>query len=253
MDDPGSFAAYPSLKGRSVFITGGATGIGAALVEAFHGQSARVGFIDIDEAAGGALCERLPGVWFAACDVRDAEALAASVRQARDALGPLAVLVNNVADDTRHEAAAMTPQAWRAALAVNLDPAFIAATAAYPMMKGAGRGAIINLGSINALLGPPDMAAYVAAKGAVAALTKALAREWGPDGVRVNAIAPGWVVTPRQLELWLTPEAEARWMEQVALKRRILPQDVARLALFLAADDSAMVTGQTLVIDGGRT
>jgi len=253
MDDPGPYAVYPSLKGRGVFVTGGATGIGAALVEAFHAQSARVGFIDIDEAAGSALCERLPGVWFAPFDVRDAEALAASVRRAGDALGSLAVLVNNVADDTRHQAAAMTSQAWRAALAVNLDPAFIAATAAYPMMQAAGRGAIINLGSINALLGPPDMAAYVAAKGAVAALTKALAREWGPDGVRVNAIAPGWVVTPRQLELWLTPEAEARWMEQVALKRRILPQDVARLALFLAADDSAMITGQTLVIDGGRT
>ena len=249
----GAYAAYPSLKGRGVFVIGGATGIGAALDEAFHGQGARVGFIDIDEAAGRALCDRQTGAWFQRYDVRDATALAASVRAAADALGTLALLVNNVSDDTRHQAATLTPEAWRAALSVNLDPAFIASQAAYPLLQATGGGAIINLGSINAILGPPDMAAYVAAKDAAAALTKALGREWGSDNIRVNAIAPGWVVTARQLELWLTPEAEAAWMEQVSLKRRIQLEDVARLALFLAADDSAMITGQTLVIDGGRT
>ena len=247
------YAAYPSLAGRTVFITGGASGIGATMVEAFHAQAAKVAFIDIDEAAGEALAGRLDGAWFRRVDVTDAEALKAAVEQAAGALGPVKVLVNNVANDTRHRAAETTPEAWRKGLAVNLDPTFIASTAAYPMMQAAGGGAIINFSSINALLGPAEMATYVAAKGAVNALTKALAREWGPDNIRVNAISPGWVVTPRQLELWLTPEAEAEWVKLVALKERIQPQDVARLALFLAADDSAMITGQNLVIDGGRT
>jgi NAD(P)-dependent dehydrogenase (short-subunit alcohol dehydrogenase family) len=246
------FAAYPSLAGRVVFITGGASGIGAAFVDAFHGQGARVAFVDLAETEGEALGSQL-GVWFRRCDVTDASSLQAAITAAAAELGPVTVLINNAANDTRRPAAETSPDDWRRALAVNLDPAFIAAVAAYPMMKGAGGGVIINVSSINALLGPPDLAAYVAAKGAVNALTKSLAREWGPDNIRVNAVSPGWVVTPRQLELWLTPEAEAAWMEQVALKRRILPHDVARLALFLAADDSGMITGQNLVIDGGRT
>jgi NAD(P)-dependent dehydrogenase (short-subunit alcohol dehydrogenase family) len=135
-------------------------------------------------------------------------------------------------------------------MAVNLDCGFFAAQAAIPLMPAGG--AIINFSSINALLGPAGMPAYVAAKSAIVGLTKALARQYGPDGIRVNAILPGWVVTQRQLDLWLTPEAEADWMEQVALKQRILPEDVANLALFLAADDSRMITGQAMVIDGGR-
>jgi NAD(P)-dependent dehydrogenase (short-subunit alcohol dehydrogenase family) len=163
------------------------------------------------------------------------------------------VLVNNVANDTRHAAAETDAQAWRAHLAVNLDPAFLAARAVQPGMKAAGGGVILNLSSINALLGPAGMPAYVAAKGAVNALTKALAREWGPDNIRVNAISPGWVVTERQLALWLTPEAEAAWMEQVALKARIQPSDIADLALFLASDQARRITGQNHVIDGGRT
>ncbi len=179
--------------------------------------------------------------------------MTATIEAAAAALGPIGVLINNVANDTRHKAAETSPQAWRKGLAVNLDPVFICATTVYPMMRARGRGVILNISSINPLLGLPDMSAYVAAKGAINALTKGLAREWGPDGLRVNAISPGWVITERQLELWLTPEAEADWMKQVALKRRILPADIARLALFLASDESAMITGQNLVIDGGRT
>ena len=249
----GPFARYPSLAGRAVFITGGATGIGAALVEAFHDQGAQVGFIDRDQAAGQALADRLPGVRFEAVDVRDADALAAAVRSAAAAIGPLRVLINNVADDTRHVALDTGAAAWRERLAVNLDPTFLASTTAQPGMAAAGGGSIINLASINALLGPAGMAAYVAAKAAILGLTKALAREWGPANIRVNAISPGWVVTERQLKLWLTPEAEAEWAKQTALPGRILPDDVARLALFLAADDSAMITGQNHVIDAGRT
>lgn len=246
-------AVYPSLAGKPVFITGGASGIGAALVEAFHGQGAKVAFIDRDAEAGAALADRLAGAWFAPCDVTDAAALQAAIATAAEALGSIRVLINNVANDTRHAAAETDAAAWRAHLAVNLDPTFLAARAVQPGMKAAGGGVILNLSSINALLGPAGMPAYVAAKGAVNALTKALAREWGPDNIRVNAISPGWVVTERQLALWLTPEAEAAWMEQVALKARIQPSDVADLTLFLASDQARMITGQNHVIDGGRT
>ena len=246
-------ASYPSLESRVVFITGGASGIGATVVESFHAQKAKVAFIDIDEAAGTALSAKLPGSWFRRCDVTDAAALQDSIGAAAQALGPIDVLINNVANDTRHKAAETSPHAWRKGLAVNLDPVFIASTACYPMMRDAGGGVIINVSSINALLGPPELAGYVAAKGAINAMTKSLAREWGADNIRVNAVSPGWVITERQLKLWLTPQAEAEWMKQVALQTRIMPEDIARLMLFLAADDSAMITGQNLVIDGGRT
>lgn len=247
-----AYASYPSLKDRVVFITGGASGIGATFVEQFHAQGAKVAFVDLQADEGQALAARL-GCWFRPCDVTDAAALQGAVRDAGAELGPVTVLINNVANDTRHKAAETTPEQWRKHLAVNLDPPFIAATAAYPMMKAAGGGVIINVSSINALLGPAELAAYSAAKGGVNSLSKSLAREWGPDNIRVNALSPGWVITQRQLELWLTPEAEAEWMTQVALKKRIMPDDIARLALFLAADDSQMITGQNLVIDGGRT
>jgi NAD(P)-dependent dehydrogenase (short-subunit alcohol dehydrogenase family) len=248
-----TFATYPSLVGRVVFVTGGASGIGASFVEQFHAQGAKVAFVDRQADFGTALAARLPGVRFAPCDVTDGDALKAAVLAAAEALGPVTILINNVANDTRGKAAETTSAAWRAGLAVNLDPVFAAATAAYPMMRHAGGGSIINVSSINALWGPSEMPAYVAAKGAINALTKSLARVWGPDRIRVNALSPGWVVTPRQLELWLTPEAEAEWSRQVALKDRIAPDDIARAALFLASDDSRMMTGQNMVVDAGRT
>jgi len=249
-----AYATYPSLKDKVVFVTGGASGIGAAFVTSFHQQGAKVAFVDLKQEDGDSLMTKLgAGAWFKRCDVTDATALRDAVREAAKALGPIGVLINNVANDTRQTTAGVTPEAWRKDLAVNLDPVFIAATAVYPMMKAAGGGVIVNLSSINAILAPARLAAYVAAKGAINALTKSLARAWGEDNIRVNAISPGWIVTPRQLELWLTPEAEAEWMKQVALKQRIMPDDVARLALFLASDDSRMITGQNLIIDGGRT
>lgn len=244
-------AAYPDLAGRTVFITGGATGIGAAFVAAFAGQGCRVAFVDLQADAGEALATGA-GAWFRRCDVTHPGALQSAIADAARTLGPATVLINNVANDVRHAAATITPDAWRASLAVNLDPVIIAAAAVYPMMKAAGGGAIINVSSINALWGPAGMAAYVAAKGAVNSLSKGLAREWGPDRIRVNALSPGWVVTERQLELWLTPEAEAEWSRQVALKDRLTPQDIARAALFLASDESRMMTGQNLVVDAGR-
>lgn len=247
------FARYPSLAGRVVFITGGATGIGAALVEAFHDQGAKVAFADLNAAATAALATRLPGVWAGVGDLSDPAKLEQAIAMAGEALGPITILINNVANDTRHSPEATDAAVWRASLAVNLDPVFVAARAVQPGMAAAGGGAIVNFSSITALLGPPDLPAYVAAKGAILALTKSLANAWGGHNIRVNAITPGWIVTERQLALWLTPEAEAAWMAQTALQTRILPEDVARLALFLAADDSRAITGQNHVIDGGRT
>lgn len=248
-----AYASYPSLAGRVVFVTGGASGIGASFVEQFQAQGARVAFVDQQVDAGEALSARLSGSWFRPCDVTDPDALKAAIDDTAAAMGPIAVLINNVANDRRSKAAETSMMAWRASLAVNLDPVFAAATAVYSMMRDAGGGSIINVSSINALWGPAEMPAYVAAKGAINALTKSLAREWGPDRIRVNALSPGWVVTPRQLELWLTSEAEAEWSKQVALTNRLTPEDIARAALFLAADDSAMMTGQNMVVDAGRT
>jgi len=245
------FATYPSLAGRRVFITGGATGIGAALVTAFAAQGAVVGHVDLAADAAAALADGLAAaLWFRALDVTDTPALQAAIADFATAAGGLDVLINNVANDSRHDPLAVDEARWRSLMAVNLDCGFFATQAAIRLMPAGG--CIINFSSINALLGPAGMPAYVAAKSAIVGLTKALARQYGPDGIRVNAVLPGWVVTQRQLDLWLTPEAEAEWMSQVALKQRILPEDVANLALFLAADDSRMITGQALVIDGGR-
>ncbi|WP_374472558.1 SDR family NAD(P)-dependent oxidoreductase [Phenylobacterium sp.] len=248
-----AYASYPSLQGRVVFVTGGASGIGAEFVRQFHGQGAKVAFVDLQEGEGRDLAAALgEGAWFRQCDVTDVPALQAAIRDAAAALGPVTVLINNVANDTRHKAEETDIAAWRRGLAVNLDPAFVAATAVYPMMKAAGGGSIVNVSSINAIWGPADMATYVAAKGAINSLSKGLAREWGPDRIRVNALSPGWVITERQLELWLTPEAEADWAKQVALKDRLMPEDIARAALFLASDDSRMMTGQNMIVDAGR-
>lgn len=246
------FARYSSLEGRSVFITGGSSGIGACMVERFTEQGAKVAFVGLGD--GGLEVEKkAPGSWFRRCDVTDVPALEAAMAEAAERFGPITVLINNVANDTRHKAAETSLEEWRKGLAVNLDPAFVCSRAVYPGMVAVGGGAIVNISSINALLGPAEMPTYVAAKGAINALTKSLAREWGPQRIRVNTVSPGWIVTERQLALWLTPEAEAEWMEQVALKDRIWPDDVARLVMFLSAQDSRMITGQNFVIDGGRT
>lgn len=251
-------AIYPSLAGRRVFITGGASGIGAAMVEAFSAQGAVVGHLDLAEDAAAELAARIEQdghvrPWFRRVDVSDVPALQAALADFAAENGGFDVLVNNVANDTRHDALTTTEDGWRRIMAVNLDCAFFAAQRAVELMLAGGTGgAIVNFSSITALLGPGDMPGYVTAKAGLLGMTKALARRFGPDGIRVNAILPGWVVTQRQLDLWLTPEAEAEWMEQVCLKRRIEPGDAANLALFLAADDSRMITNQQFVIDGGR-
>jgi len=246
------FASYPSLEGKTVFITGATSGIGACMVEQFAAQGAKVAFVGLTQSAGDEIAART-GAWFRSVDVTDVPALEAALADAATELGPIGILVNNVANDTRHVAADTTIEQWRKGMAVNLDPAFVCARAVYPGMRALGGGSIVNVSSINALLGPEGMITYVAAKGAMNAMTKGLAREWGQDRIRVNTVSPGWIITDRQLELWLTPEAEAEWMKLVALPDRIMPEEVARLVMFLAADDSRMITGQNFVIDGGRT
>ena len=252
-----AYATYPSLTGAKVFITGGATGIGAAMVEAFAEQGAIVGHIDLaeDEAAklGDAIvASGFARPWFRKVDVTDVDALKAAVADFAASAGGLDALINNVANDTRHNPLETTPESWRKCLAVNLDCAFFASQQAIALMREAGGGSIINFSSINAVLGPENMPGYVTAKAGLLGMTKALAREYGRDNIRVNTILPGWVVTQRQLDLWLTEEAEAEWMEQVCLKQRIEPRDAANLALFLAADDSRMITNQQFIIDAGR-
>lgn len=246
-------AKYPSLLDQTIFITGGATGIGAAMVKAFNHQGARVVFADKNADAGARLVKELGNrTQFKCLDVTDTKALQQTIREANED-AQLAVLINNAANDMRQAPAQISGEDWRACMAINLDAAFFAAQACAPLMAAHGGGSIINFSSINALLGPENMPGYVSAKAGLIGMTKALANDFGGDLVRVNAILPGWVVTERQLQTWLTSEEEARWMQQVALPKRLMPEDIANLALFLAADESAMITGQSFVIDGGRT
>lgn len=252
----GPFATYPSLDGRPVLVTGGGTGIGAAIVELFHAQGSRVAFLDIAEKPSRALAAKLsarPGTppVFLPCDLRDIDGLRAAVRAAADAVGPLRVLVNNAANDDRHRLEEVTPDYWDDRVAVNLKHQFFAAQAAAPMMRDAGGGSIVNFGSTSWMIGLGGMAAYTACKSAVLGLTRSLARDLGGNGIRVNAVVPGWAMTQRQLDLWVTEEGRREIFLRQCLKRLLMPDDVARLVLFLAADDSAMITNQSHVVDGG--
>ncbi|TWX72459.1 SDR family NAD(P)-dependent oxidoreductase [Colwellia sp. C1TZA3] len=249
---------YKSLKDKVVFITGGAGGIGASMVKAFRAQGAKVAFIDSNKEMAEALITDLSPLsdntlWYKTVDVTDSIALQESIYQAVTHFGGLDVLVNNVGNDHRQDIENISAYDWHKCMQVNLDPAFFAAQAAYKTMKKNSTGSIINFSSINALIGLQHMTGYVTAKAGLIGMTKALSKEFGEHNIRVNAIVPGWVATERQLSTWLTSKEEQKWTESMALKKRILPEDVANLALFLASNDSALITGQGIVIDGGRT
>jgi NAD(P)-dependent dehydrogenase (short-subunit alcohol dehydrogenase family) len=248
-------AIYPDLKGKTVLITGGASGIGAALVEAFAEQGARVGFLDRDEAAGRTLRDALTAkgqeVLFVPLDLRDTEGLRAGIETVGRELGAVTVLVNNAAHDERHATEDVTEAYFDDRIATNFKHQFFAAQAVLPDMKAAGGGAIICMSSISWMAGFGGMALYTASKSAVIGLVRSLARDFGPFNIRVNAVSPGWIMTQRQLDLWLTPEADAMRQERQALKQRLLPADVAKLALFLASDDARVITSQNYIIDGG--
>ena len=247
-------AIYPDLNGRTVLVTGGAGGIGEAIARAFHAQGCRVGVLDLDAARGEALAAELgPRLTFVACDLTDVPALKAAVAAVRAALGPVHVLVNNAAHDERHATLEVTEAYWDQRMAVNLKHQFFAAQTVLPDMIAASGGAIINLGSTSWMIGQGGMAAYTACKSAVLGLTRSLARDFGPHGVRVNAVAPGWIMTERQLALWVTPETEQEIYRNQCLKRRLVPDDVARVVVFLASDAAGAVTNQHYVVDGGWT
>ncbi|MGJ4914562.1 SDR family NAD(P)-dependent oxidoreductase [Bradyrhizobium oligotrophicum] len=245
---------YPSLKDRAVLVTGGGSGIGEAIVRNFVGQGARVGFIDIDLEASQQVLASLPAeakVHFAHADLRDIAALRAAVAGAREALGPITILVNNAARDDRHAIEDVTPDYWDERIAVNLKHQFFAAQAVAPDMIQVGGGAIVNLGSVSWVLGQGNMPCYTTAKSAIQGLTRALARDLGPSNIRVNSILPGWIMTERQQRMWLTPEGEAELMRRQCLKRKLVPDDIARVVLFFAADDSGACTNQNYIVDGG--
>lgn len=248
-------AIYPDLNGKTVLITGGASGIGAALVEAFAEQGAKVGFLDRDERAGRTLCDALTAdghqVRFVPLDLRDTEVLRAGIETVRSELGMISVLVNNAAHDERHVTEDVTEAYFDDRIATNFKHQFFASQAVLPDMRAAGGGAIICMSSISWMAGFGGMALYTASKSAVIGLVRSLARDFGPFNIRVNAVSPGWIMTQRQLELWLTPEADAMRQERQALKQRLLPADVAKLALFLASDDARVITSQNYIIDGG--
>lgn len=249
------YASYPSLAGRPVIISGGASGIGEALVRNFAGQGAKVGFVDIAAQAGEKLAAELTAggqtVRFARCDVTDVDAYKAAIDGFAAVHGDALVLINNAAHDQRHDWNEVTSAYWDERVAVNLKHAFFAIQAVAPGMMRAGKGSIINFGSISWMIMSPRIPVYETAKAATHGLTRAMARELGKSGIRVNTLAPGWVMTERQLTHWLTPEAERLIDEAQALAGRVYPDDCARMALFLAADDSAMISAQQFLVDGG--
>ncbi|RWN02652.1 MAG: SDR family oxidoreductase [Mesorhizobium sp.] len=251
------FAIYPSLTDRVVLISGGASGIGADMVRAFVANGARVAFLDVQDEPAEALLRELGGAGGRAplylhCDVTDVDALQASVEGVRARLGPVAVLVNNAADDQRHPVDAVTSEYWDRSFDVNLRHHFFAAQAVHPHMKELGFGSIINFSSIAWRFGADQMVAYATAKGAVVALTRALARSFGSDNIRVNAVEPGAVITERQRELWFkTQDAIDQTVQRQLIRRVLLGEEIARTVLFLAADDSRMITKQSIAVDAG--
>jgi NAD(P)-dependent dehydrogenase (short-subunit alcohol dehydrogenase family) len=249
-------ARYADLEGAAVLITGGGSGIGAALTEGFVAQGARVAFLDIAEGSSEALRDRIGATHgsmplFIRCDLRDIEALRGAVRQAEAVHGAATVLVNNAAFDDRHDIADVTVDYWDTNQAINLRPHFFTAQAVVPGMRAAGRGSIINFTSTSFLINHPDMPSYTAAKAGIIGLTKGLAGKLGPWNIRVNAVAPGWVITERQRDLWVTDAALDAHVARQCIREVMKPEDMVGPCLFLASDTSRMLTAQTMIVDGG--
>ena len=248
-------AIYSDLEGKCVLETGGGSGIGEAIVRQFAAQKCRVAFIDIAREVSEALVAALAAgghqVRFEHADLRDIEALRAAIARIRNAWGPIEILINNAAHDERHVTAEVTPEYWDDRIAVNLKHQFFAAQAVLPDMQAARTGVVINFGSISWMIGQGGMAAYTASKSAILGLTRSLARDYGPFNIRVNSIAPGWIMTQRQIDKWLTPEALKELEQRQCLKRKIMPDEVARFTVFLASEEASACTNQQYVVDGG--
>jgi NAD(P)-dependent dehydrogenase (short-subunit alcohol dehydrogenase family) len=245
---------FPDLAGASVFITGGGSGIGAALTEAFLRQGSKVAFVQRSDASGFAeeMAQKTGNrPLFIQCDITDIPALQSAIRQAGSAHGPVTCLVNNAANDKRHSTEEVTEAFWTWMLDINLKAYFFAVQAVIPGMKAAGFGSVINFSSISYMMGGAGYPLYTAANSAINGMTRSLAREFGPDRIRVNALAPGWVLTQKQLDMWVTPEGLAAHVGKQCLKDTLAPEDITGGVLFLASEASKMMTGQALVIDGG--
>ena len=256
MPNTGNFATYPSLRDRVVVITGGASGIGEAMVDAFAVQHAQVVFLDIQDAAAEQLARKveaagLPAPKYYRCDLTDIAALQEVMSRVLEKFSTIDVLVNNAGNDARHSVEEVTPDYWDRSMAVNLKHQFFMAQAVIPPMKKAARGSIINMSSISWMLPSTHVPVYVTAKAAIVGMTRTLAHELGAHNVRVNCVLPGAIMTERQKQLWFTEEYKAEILAGQALKRLLLPEEVARLVLFLAADDSSAITSQSCIIDGG--
>ena len=248
-------ATYPSLKNKVVLITGGGGGIGAQLTRRFAEQGSKVGFLDIADDLSRKLEAELKEagrtVVYKHCDLRDIGQLRDAIAAIRNELGPIDILLNNAAHDQRHPTPEVTPEYFDERIAVNLKHQFFAAQAVLPDMQAAQKGVIINFGSLSWMLGQGGMAVYTASKSAVLGLTRSLARDYGPDNIRVLSVAPGWIMTDRQRELWMTPENDKARMAGQCLKRELVPDDVARATLFFASDEAGAMTNQSYLVDGG--
>jgi len=252
----GRFAIYPSLKDRVIVVSGGASGIGEAIVKAFAQQQAQVVFLDIEDSSADALIRRIessggPPPIYHHCDLTDVAALREAVQKILQRFKGVDVLVNNAGDDTRHRIEEVSPDLWDKTMAVNLKQQFFLTQSLIPSMREAGRGSIINMSSIGWVIPSVGIPVYVTAKAAIVGMTRTLAHELGANGIRVNCVMPGAILTERQKRLWFTESYKTEILANQALKRMILPEEVARLVLFLAADDSAAITNQSYVIDGG--
>jgi len=247
-----TYAVYPSLAGKTVVITGGGSGIGEVIVESFVRQKSKVFFLDIAEGESRALATKLgDGVTYIKCDLTDIQALRNSLTDIERKSGPVAVLVNNAANDDRHKIEAVTPEYWEQRINVNLRHLFFASQAVVPGMKKVGGGSIINLGSVSWHTAIPELALYETAKAGIEGMTRAMARDLGEANIRVNCVIPGAIRTPRQMKLWHTPEEEAKILAQQCLKQRVDPVHVAAMVLFLASSDAAMCTAHNYWVDGG--
>jgi NAD(P)-dependent dehydrogenase (short-subunit alcohol dehydrogenase family) len=254
--DMATLAQYPSLKGRSVFVTGGGSGIGASTVKAFALQGARVAFIDIAQDASRSLAQELVDAqltppWWEVCDVRDVAALQSAIERAASSVGDFSVLVNNVASDDRHTLESVTVDYWDQRMAINQRPAFFAIQAVVPGMKRLGGGSIVNLGSSGWQLKSGGYPCYAVAKSSVNGLTRGLASPLGAHRIRINTVTPGWVMTDRQIKLNLDAQNEQALRKAQCLPDLLQSEDIARMVLFLASDDAAMCSAQEFKVDAG--
>ena len=246
-------AVYPSLKNKVVVVTGGASGIGESITRAMAKQGAMVGFLDFDEAASKKLTKELNSecVVSEICDLRDINQLQNSVQNISSKLGPIDVLVNNAARDDRHSLESVTSEYFDERIATNLKHQLFAAQAVMSDMEKNGGGAIINMGSTSWMIGQGGMPCYTTAKSAIQGLTRGLARDLGPKNIRVNCVVPGWIMTERQMSMWLTPDSEKELMERQCIKRKLIPEDIAKFVLFMASDEAGACSNQTYIVDGG--